>query len=241
MDVLLLASIDFASPLMWATVIGWIMTVVLHEFAHGIVAYWGGDWTIKERGGLTLNPIQYINPVTSIVLPVIFVLMGGVPLVGGATFIRRDLLRNRAWESAVSLAGPAMNLLVAAVLMLLLRPSLGLFETSGPVSGWSNGAVVMGAVATLEVMMAMLNLIPLPPLDGFNAISPFLPEELVDRMRQPVVQMVSLVVLFGVVTRLPVYDRIWIGAVNEMSKWASGGLTVLDFVQAFNLALFGSV
>ena len=68
-----LAAVDFQSPLTWAILIGWIMSVVLHEFAHGLVAYLGGDYTIKERGGLTLNPIQYIDPVISLLAA------GGLP------------------------------------------------------------------------------------------------------------------------------------------------------------------
>ncbi len=108
----MLATVDLKSPLLWALLIGWILSVVLHEFAHGIVAYWGGDYTIRERGGLTLNPLQYIDPVMSIALPALFLLMGGIPLPGGATYIRNDLLRSRLWQSAVSLAGPAMNLLI---------------------------------------------------------------------------------------------------------------------------------
>ena len=79
----LLATIDFQSTLTWAVFIAWIMSVVLHELAHGIVAYLGGDYTIRERGGLTLNPIQYIDPVMSLLLPAVFLLMGGIPLPGG--------------------------------------------------------------------------------------------------------------------------------------------------------------
>ena len=118
----MLAAVDFRNPLFWAVFIGWIMSVVLHEFAHGIVAYWGGDYTIRERGGLTLNPLQYIDPVGSILLPILFLLMGGVPLPGGSTYIRRDLLRSRAWEAAVSLAGPAMNFLLFLACAIPLHP-----------------------------------------------------------------------------------------------------------------------
>src|SRR5262245_50759356 len=108
----MLAAIDLHSPMTWAIIIGWIMSVVLHEFAHGAVAYLGGYYTIKERGGLPLTPLQYIAPLTSIVLPILFIIMGGVPLVGGVTYIRRDLLRSRAWDFAVSAAGPAMNFIL---------------------------------------------------------------------------------------------------------------------------------
>src|SRR3954451_7457903 len=95
----MLAAVDFATPLLCAVFIGWVMSVTLHEFAHGVVAYWGGDYTIRERGGLTLNPIQYVDPLMSIVLPVVFLLMGGIPLPGGATYVRRDLLRSRGWDA----------------------------------------------------------------------------------------------------------------------------------------------
>src|SRR5712671_3486484 len=108
----MLAAIDFSSNLTWAIFIAWIMSVVLHELGHGIVGYLGGDYTIRERGGLSLNPLQYIDPVNSVILPTVFLLLGGIPLPGGATYIRRDLLRNRVWSSAVSLAGPMMNFLI---------------------------------------------------------------------------------------------------------------------------------
>src|SRR5205085_11053759 len=97
----LLAMRDLGEPALWAVLIGWVMSVTLHEFAHGVVAYWGGDYTIRERGGLTLNPIQYVDPLMSIVLPIVFLLMGGIPLPGGATYVRRDLLKNRGWDAAV--------------------------------------------------------------------------------------------------------------------------------------------
>ena len=93
--LVLASGVDFQNPLVWGVILGWIITVVLHEFAHGLVAFWGGDYTIQQRGGLTLNPFQYIDPIFSIILPVIFLAMGGIPLPGGSTFIRRDLLRNR--------------------------------------------------------------------------------------------------------------------------------------------------
>src|SRR5689334_21045736 len=108
----MLADVDFANPMVWAILVGWIISVVLHEFAHGLVAYLGGDYTIRERGGLTLNPLQYVNPTMSILLPALFLLMGGIPLPGGATYVRRDLLRSKEWQSAVSLAGPCMNFLL---------------------------------------------------------------------------------------------------------------------------------
>src|SRR6185295_17228057 len=108
----LLAAVQLDNPLTWAVIIGWIMSVVLHEFAHGLVGYLGGDYTIRERGGLTLNPLQYIHPVFSLLLPILFLLMGGVPLPGGVTYIRRELMRGKLWDAAVSAAGPATNFIL---------------------------------------------------------------------------------------------------------------------------------
>src|SRR5678816_1886117 len=90
----------YSNPLFWAVFVGWVLSVVLHEFAHGLVAYLGGDYTIRERGGLTLNPLQYVDPVNSIILPLVFLLLGGIPLPGGVTYIRKDLLRSRGWDAA---------------------------------------------------------------------------------------------------------------------------------------------
>src|SRR5438270_14013195 len=120
----LLAMRDLGEPALWAVVIGWVMSVTLHEFAHGAVAYWGGDYTVRERGGLTLNPLQYVDPLMSIVLPAAVFLIGGVPLPGGVTYIRRDLLRGRPWNAAVSAAGPAMNLLHFLALVLPFDPKI---------------------------------------------------------------------------------------------------------------------
>ena len=78
----MLAVVDFQSSLTWAIIIAWVMSVVLHELGHGIVAYLGGDYTIRERGGLTLNPLQYIDPVFSLLIPALILIVGGVPLPG---------------------------------------------------------------------------------------------------------------------------------------------------------------
>src|SRR5204863_7320161 len=99
----------------------WIFSVCLHEFGHAIVAYYGGDYTVREKGYLTFNPLKYTHPLFSIVLPLLFLVMGGIGLPGGAVYIERCRIRNRFILSAVSLAGPLANLLVAIVLGLLLR------------------------------------------------------------------------------------------------------------------------
>ena len=102
---------------------GWIFSLCLHEFGHAIVAYWGGDTSVKSKGYLTFNPLKYTDPGYSLVLPVLFLLMGGIGLPGGAVYINQQKLRNRWWQSAVSAAGPSANILIA----LLLTIPLGIF------------------------------------------------------------------------------------------------------------------
>src|SRR3954454_25252601 len=168
------AAADFESPLFWAVFIGWVLSVVLHEFAHGLVAYLGGDYTIRERGGLTLNPLQYVDPVMSIVLPLLFLAMGGIPLPGGATYVRTDLLRSRLWMSAMSAAGPLMKFLLFVGLALSLNPRLGGVNPLTPVVGWTRPQKLVGSLASLELLAVLLTLVPVPPLDGFQIIAPYL-------------------------------------------------------------------
>ena len=191
----MLAAVNFRDPLLWAVFIGWIMSVVLHEFAHGLVAYWGGDYTIKERGGLTLNPLQYIDPVMSILLPIAIFLIGGIPLPGGATYIRRDLLRSRAWDSAVSAAGPAMNFLIFLCLIVAFHPKLG-WVTPPAVGQASNAMVFVGAMAWLQMLSVLFNLLPVPPVDGFGIISPLMDDTSRQRLMSPPVSNLAFIALF---------------------------------------------
>jgi Zn-dependent protease len=181
----ILAVRDLHEPALWGIIIGWVMAVTLHEFAHGLVAYWGGDYTIRERGGLTLNPLQYVDPFMSIILPALFLLMGGIPLPGGSTFVRRDLLRNRGWDTAVSLAGPAMNLILFGLLAIPLLPGVGWIDTTKHYAEWSTAQKFVAAMCFLQLECVFLNLVPVPPLDGFNAIAPYLNPDLRTKLSTP--------------------------------------------------------
>src|SRR6185295_17151263 len=100
---------------------GWIFSLCLHEFSHALVAYYGGDYTVKEKGYLTFNLLKYTHPLYSIILPLVFLAMGGIGLPGGAVYIEKWRLRSAKWETAVSLAGPASNVVVALVLAVILQ------------------------------------------------------------------------------------------------------------------------
>jgi Zn-dependent protease len=186
-----------------AVLVGWIISVILHEFAHGVVAYWGGDYTIKERGGLTLNPLQYIDPLFSIVMPVVVLLLGGIPLPGGVTYIRRDLLRNNFWQTAVSLAGPLMNFILFIVCALPLHPGFGWLDAKGGSEAWSDFQIFLGSMAFLQLVAVILNLVPVPPLDGFQAVAPYLPEEIRIRATTPPLSNILFFGYFLILWRAP--------------------------------------
>jgi Zn-dependent protease len=143
----------------------WVISLCLHEFGHAIVAYRFGDRSVEERGYLTLDPLRYTHPILSIVLPLVFVLLGGIGLPGGAVFIDRAALKSRFAHVAVSAAGPLMNIAVAVIIALVL---LGRdFEHR---EFWA----VLTFLLFLQVTGAVLNLLPVPGLDGFGIIEPYL-------------------------------------------------------------------
>lgn len=236
----MLAAIPYDSPLFWAVFIAWIMSVVVHEFAHGIVAHWGGDYTIKERGGLTLNPLQYIDPLTSIILPAAFLAMGGVPLPGGATYVRRDLLRSRGWDAAVSAAGPASNFVLFIACAIPLHPAVGWVDASAGPEGWSNAQKLLGALCMLQFMAVMFNLIPVPPLDGFQMVAAYMDPATREKLMTPPTSTIAFLGLFLILFRVPGFTQ----RIYELATRTLAGLGYdydhLQVVrQSFNIALFG--
>ncbi|HMJ88516.1 MAG TPA: site-2 protease family protein [Candidatus Acidoferrum sp.] len=152
-----------------SVLIGWIFSVCLHEFGHAIVAYRFGDYTVKEKGYLTMNPIHYTDPLTSIILPIVFMLIGGIGLPGGAVYINDSLIPKRWQRTAVSLAGPAMNMLLIIVLCIPFWTGLVSAENKTLLP------IALAMLIQLQIFAVLFNLIPIPSLDGFRAISEWLP------------------------------------------------------------------
>jgi Zn-dependent protease len=152
--------------------LGWILSVCLHEFGHAVVAYWGGDTSVKYKGYLTLNPLKYTDAEMSLILPILFLLMGGIAFPGGAVYIDRSRLRSRLWESAVCAAGPFANLLLT--LLLAIPFWLGWASLDSGNWLWSSLAYLI----LLEIFAVFINLLPIPPLDGYGIIRPWLPQDI---------------------------------------------------------------
>jgi Zn-dependent protease len=145
---------------------GWAVSLCLHEFSHALTADRCGDHSVRAMGYLTLDIRRYANIGLTLVLPLLFLLIGGIPLPGGAVWIQRASLRSRPAISAVSLAGPLANLVLAAaiaVAVVVTRPPLPL-------------AAALSFLGLIQVLTFVLNLLPVPGLDGWGVIDPYLPD-----------------------------------------------------------------
>jgi Zn-dependent protease len=143
---------------------GWGVSLCLHEFGHAFVAFKGGDREVYFKGYLTLDPRKYTDPVFSLVLPLLILAVGGIPLPGGAVFINHHSLRNKRIESMVSLAGPFFNLVLGVLLMI----AVSVFQPTW----WL--AAALSYLALLQIFAFVLNILPIPGLDGWGAIEPWL-------------------------------------------------------------------
>src|SRR5262249_31945768 len=144
---------------------GWVVSLCLHEFGHAYVAYQAGDRSVEAAGYLTLNPLKYAHPFLSIVLPLIFIAQGGIGLPGGAVYLHKHDFRSRAMQSLAAAAGPFSNVVFAVVLLVLARSQ----ATNDHIHFWS-GVAFLGF---LQISAAVLNLLPIPGLDGYAIIEPY--------------------------------------------------------------------
>lgn len=150
-----------------------LMSVVIHEVSHGAMAAKLGDPTAKHAGRLTLNPIKHLDMWGSLFIPLFLVIIRSPILFGWAKPVPYNPynLKNQRWGPAmVAGAGPASNLLVALVFGLSLR-----FVSWGNSIYAYNLIQVFGLIVLLNILLAVFNLIPIPPLDGSKILFATLP------------------------------------------------------------------
>lgn len=151
-----------------------IFAITLHEVAHGFVAYRLGDPTAKLLGRLTLNPVKHVDLFGTIIVPSLLFMLGGF-IFGWAKPVPvewRNLRNPRRDGILVAAAGPLANLLMAIVWALVVK--LGLVLRPNDMV-WGTVLIYMGMVGvTINVVLMILNLIPIPPLDGSRILSCFL-------------------------------------------------------------------
>lgn len=188
--------------------VGWVVSLCVHEFAHALVAFHAGDRSVAEKGYLTLDPRRYADPGLSLVLPVLFVLLGGIGLPGGAVWVDRGALRARWKQSLMSFAGPATNALAAVACLLPL--GAGWIELRFDSVTFASGLAFLGF---LQVTAVLLNLLPVPGLDGYGVISPFLPVEL--RAKLTPMGRWGIFVVFGLLW-IPGPNAAFFGVVEDL-------------------------
>lgn len=154
-----------------------ILSIIFHEVAHGYVADWLGDPTAKYAGRLTLNPIPHIDMIGSIIVPGLALLSGSPFLLGWAKPVPVNPynLRYGKWgEALTAFAGPATNILIALAAGLLVR-----FGFIAP-----EALTLVFIVVAANISLAILNMLPIPPLDGSKVVAALLPPGLYMRYRE---------------------------------------------------------
>ncbi|MFZ1177525.1 MAG: site-2 protease family protein [Mycobacterium sp.] len=180
---------------------GWLVSLCLHEFGHAVTAWRFGDHDAAVRGYLNLDPRRYSHPALSLLLPMVVIALGGIGLPGAAVYLRTWFMTpNR--RTLVSLAGPAANLVLAVLLLVLTR----LFYDPAHSVLWA-GVAFLGF---LELTALLLNLLPIPGLDGYDALEPHLSPE-TQRAVAPAKQFGFLILLF--VLLAPVLNQWFFGIV----------------------------
>ncbi len=148
-----------------------ILSIVLHEVAHGYAANWLGDPTARLAGRLTLNPVSHIDPLGSVIVPAMLYLSSSGFMFGWAKPVPYNPynLSNQRWgEAIVAFAGPATNFILAIIFALLIR-SAGMLGLS------ASFLELAGYIVFINVLLGCFNLIPFPPLDGSKVLEAFLP------------------------------------------------------------------
>jgi Zn-dependent protease len=160
--------------------LGWIVSVSLHEFGHALVAYFGGDRGVLQRGYLTLNPLKYTHGLLSIVLPVLFLALGGIGLPGGAVYINMAEIRSRQVRSSLSAAGPAITGLLTLLLAFPFATDWYLHSASQHTTFWAG----LSFLVFVQIWALVINLLPLPGLDGFGIFRPYLPTDIAQKLNR---------------------------------------------------------
>ena len=195
---------------------GFLVSLCLHEFAHAFTAWRFGDHDVAVRGYLTLNPLKYSHPLLSLGLPALAIALGGIGLPGGAVYVRTSWMTKRQ-KTLVSLAGPFTNLIFAVLLLLLTR----VLSDQAHAIFWA-GVAFLGF---LQVTAFVLNMLPVPGLDGYSALEPHLSPQ-TQRALEPAKQwafFILLVLLFTPTVNRWFFDTVlWFFDLSEVPRTLVG-------------------
>jgi Zn-dependent protease len=185
-----------------------LMSVVIHEVSHGTVANLLGDPTARLKGRLTLNPLVHLDFFGSIILPTLMALTPGSPIFGWAKPVPYNPanIRGRFGTALVAFAGPASNLLMATLFVVLIR--LGVF------SGLM--AELAGYIVLINLILGLFNLLPVPPLDGSKVLTPFLPASISYRYERFIESLPFLYTIIVILLFLFVFGEVFFKGVSRL-------------------------
>lgn len=192
-----------------------VISTVLHEMAHGGVAYLLGDTTAKENGRLSLNPLKHIDPYMSILVPIVLYLLGG-PVFGGAKPVPIDSrkLKWGPWGMAlVAIAGPLTNFLLALIVFLVGYFSGAFISEGGELYYSGKMGYILEEAMFINLGFCIFNLIPIPPLDGSRILYAIAPDG-ARRFLEGAEKYGMIIVLLLVMVFSSALSRILIGGMN---------------------------
>ncbi|MDN5353577.1 MAG: hypothetical protein PWQ09_333 [Candidatus Cloacimonadota bacterium] len=197
------------------------ITLTVHEYSHGLVAYWLGDDTAKRAGRLTLNPISHIDPVGLIMLFIVHI--GWAKPVPINPYNFRDQKRDMALSAA---AGPISNFIMAILLAVLFR----FFNNMNPTWQYSSsiGSILMFMLfyaVMINLALGLFNLIPVPPLDGSKIIGGFMSDELYYKytaQERRGAQILIIIFVVSFIFKLDIIGSVIIPPLNFFLKLLTG-------------------
>lgn len=185
---------------------GWLLSLAVHEFGHAIVAYYAGDRSVAKKGYLTLNPLKYTHPVLSIALPMLWIIIGGIGLPGGAVYIDTRAIKNEKSFRRISAAGP-LGTLAFTFLLAVIFLFVEIFAPWVPYEHpqlWGG----LGLLFFFQITSLVINLLPLPGLDGYGIIESFLAPQTRATMRS-LSNLSFLLLFFLFMQDTPIRDFFW--------------------------------
>lgn len=169
-----------------------IFSIIIHEISHGFMALKLGDETAKDAGRLTLNPISHIDPIGSVILPLVMFLVGSPILLGWAKPVPYNPLNlhkdPKYGPLKVALAGPFSNLLMALIFGLFIRFGFDIMSTQT--------VGLLSIIVLLNCVLFIFNMLPLPPLDGSKILTTLLPFKYAIRIERMGLNGLIIILLF---------------------------------------------
>lgn len=192
-----------------------VLSVILHELSHGVVAYFLGDSTAKEAGRLTLNPLKHIDPVMSILVPMVLYLIGA-PVFGGAkpVPINTHNLKWKEWGMAlVAVAGPLTNLVLSFIFFVIGHFTGLLYGVGGDISEF-----IFSEIVFINLGFAIFNILPIPPLDGSRVLYAIAPDGFRNVLSQ--IEHYGVFIIYGLILIFGnLFSSIMLGGMNGILKF----------------------